>query len=137
MWSRLRIMIPREGRLVVVAALATLLVGWFKGINLLILLSLALVAVVFLNWWLARRQFRRLRADRRWTVPIFARSPAIWTVEATNDSTRVAAGFEIEDTGPEHRQSWFVDCLPGEQTVRVRARAVFPERGLQRLEPLR
>jgi uncharacterized protein (DUF58 family) len=137
MLNRLRAMIPREGRLALLAALATLLVGWFKGINLLILLSFALVAIVFLNWWLARRQFRNLRADRLWTAPIFARAPAIWTVETTNESTRCAAGFEIEDAGPHHRQSWFVDQLPGEQSLRVRAGAVFPKRGLYLLEPLR
>ncbi len=123
--------------MVLLAAIATMLVGWFKGINLLILLSFALVAVVILNWWLARRQFRQLSGRRCWTEPIFASSPALWTVEVSNDSMRAASGFNIEDSGPSHHLDWFVDRLPAAQTRRLRARSVFPERGLHRLEPLR
>ena len=137
MLARLKKAIPFEGRLVFAAAMCMLLIGWYKGINLLILLALVLLAAETVNWIAAGRQMRRVRWSRSWPVPIFAGKHAHWCVSIANERPKAAAGFSVEDAGPVHRLSWHVDRLDGGGTTNFTGTAVFPNRGRQRFEPLR
>ena len=47
-------------------------VGWFKSINLVLILAYLMAALLCLNGWLARRQGRRITAARTAHPPVFA-----------------------------------------------------------------
>ncbi len=136
MIRKLRSLFTREGLLVLVVAGLMLLVGWLKGINLLILLGFISAAITLLNWNLSRRQINRVQAQRRWSGPVFAGAQARWTVEINNPSDRATFGIELLDAASDHEAGWFVDRLRVRQVVRVPASAVFPRRGIIPLEPL-
>ncbi|MCI0680580.1 MAG: DUF58 domain-containing protein [Gemmataceae bacterium] len=122
-----RLPFTREGLLWLLIALAMLVTGLLKGINLIILLSCWLVVLIAWNWWLARRQLRCL--DVAGIVPdfVFAQTPFRWTVNLTNAGRRAAHGVVVrEDAAP---QSWFVRCADAGQTVRLEGEATLPRRG--------
>src|SRR5262245_15341465 len=133
---RLQAVTPREGKLLLIAALIMMVPAWVKGINLLMLVVFLLLAVWLVNLLAARRQVRKLRAGRRWQGPVFAGTEAHWEVEVRNDRALPAFGFRIVDTGPDHRQEWFVTRIPGDGEVRVQAAVTFPRRGRYALDPL-
>ena len=64
-----RVPFTREGLLWLLIAAAMLVTGLLKGINLIILIACWLVTLLVWNWWLARRQLRRLEVSR--AVPDF------------------------------------------------------------------
>ena len=63
-------------------------VGWFKSINLLLLLGYVLLALVGVNAWTAWRSARRLTATRRPSAPVFPGEAVVVSVEVTNPSAR-------------------------------------------------
>ncbi len=96
------------------AAAFVLLIGWFRNINLLVLLGYLLAAVPLLNLLAAAWPLRGLRARRRIARPIYAGVPCAVSVRVAPTSGRVRLGVRIEDTGPDHRLSWFVGRLERE-----------------------
>jgi uncharacterized protein (DUF58 family) len=127
---------PREGKLLLIAAIVMMAPAWVKGINLLMLVSFLLLAIWLVNLLAARRQVRRLHAARRWQGPMFAGTEAHWDVEVRNERALPAFGFRVIDAGPDHHQEWFVSRIPGGGDVRVQAAVTFPRRGRYGLEPL-
>src|SRR5579859_5067112 len=128
--------LPREGRFWLLLTFGLLLVGWFKGINLLMLLAYLMLALWMVNLVSSFRQVGSIRG-RRWPLgPFFVGQESRWDVELTNDRKRASAGWRVVDAGPAHEQSWFLDRIDGGQTVRWRARCRFHRRGLYRAEPL-
>jgi uncharacterized protein (DUF58 family) len=134
--QRFKAAVPREGQLLLAAAVIMVIPAWVKGINLLMLVAFLLLAVVAVNWIAAKRQVRRLTASRRWLGPIFAGSEAHWEVEVGNGRALPASGFRVIDAGPSHRQEWFVTRLPGGEQLRVPAAVTLPRRGRYHLDPL-
>lgn len=116
----------REGVLWIVAALAMLLAGSFKLINLLILLGYVMVALVGINAWLARRSAYRVRIQRARIEPVFAGSDAARVVTVTNTAHRSASVtvLEVSDT---HRIEVFVPVLASGES-RVVTAPFRPER---------
>jgi uncharacterized protein (DUF58 family) len=129
-------LLPREGLLWLLSALGLLLAGWFKGINLLMLLAFLMLALWVVNGIAAFRQIRGLRGQRKPRGPFFAGDTSLWDVELTNPRKAMSSGWRVFDLGPDHEQSWFVEQLKGGQSVRCAARTVFPRRGIYRAEPL-
>jgi uncharacterized protein (DUF58 family) len=128
--------LPREGRLWLVLAFGLLLVGWVKGINLLMLLAYLMLALWVVNLVSSFRQVGRLRGRRKPLGPFFVGQESGWDVELTNDRKRPSSGWSIVDAGPAHEQSWFLDRIDSGQTVCWRVRSVFPKRGLYQNQPL-
>src|SRR5262249_8336397 len=121
-------LLPREGRIWLVASGVLFLAGWVKGINLLMLLAYLLLALLAVNFVVALRQLRGLRG-RRWPLgPQFAGKVGSWEVELTG-GRRSSGGFKIEDVGPNHRLEWFEDRLESRQVLRIRSQALLPQRG--------
>jgi uncharacterized protein (DUF58 family) len=136
LFRRFQAVTPREGKLLLTAALVMVVPAWVKGINLLMLVAFLLLAVWAVNLLAARRQVRRLRAARRWQGPVFAGEEAHWDVEVHNERALPAFGFRIVDAGPDHHQEWFVTRIPGDGEVRVQTAVTFSRRGRYALEAL-
>ena len=136
MLRKLLATLPREGALTLVVAFCMLAIGWSKGINLLILLTFILAAVVLFNWILSGRQVKRIAASRRWAGPAFAGVQSHWDLQIENRGPQPLAGFMIADSAAESQREWFVDRVKPGQTVRLAAAGVFQRRGIQRLQPV-
>ena len=88
-----------------------MLIGWLRSINLLVLLGYLLAAVPLLNALAAARPLRGLTARRRVAQPVYAGIPFSVDVRVVPGRGRVRLGVRVEDVGPDHRLSWFVDRL--------------------------
>lgn len=124
---------------VVTAALTA--VGWYKSINLLLLLGYGLIALFGLNVWAAVRAVGRVSARRLPSDPAFAGEECPVRLELSNTATQPVT-VTVTDTGPaaehEARQSSFLfSPLDGGQTRTVVGRFVVAGRGRHTLGPLR
>ncbi|MCS7046326.1 MAG: DUF58 domain-containing protein [Gemmataceae bacterium] len=125
----------REGLFWLLIAVAMLVTGLIKAINLLNLLACWLLALLAWNAWLARRHLRRVEAKRSVPELAFAATPFEWSVSAANTSRRPVGGFTLRDDfggadgGP---MSWFVDELRPGQTVTLTAETTLSRRGVYR-----
>jgi uncharacterized protein (DUF58 family) len=102
--------------------------GWYKSINLVLMLAYLMLALLLLNAVLAHRHSRRVVARREPTPPVFAGDDTTIRVTATNLSTRTAT-VTVEEQAGDVRHLWFVQCLPGSESVLCLAHAPFPRRG--------
>jgi uncharacterized protein (DUF58 family) len=110
------------------AAAFALAIGWFRNINLLVLLGYLLAAVPLLNLLAARWTLLGLRARRRIAQPVYAGIPCAVHVRIAPTRGRARLGVRVEDAGPDHRLSWFVERL--ERTGHwLRGQVVLPRRG--------
>ena len=123
-----RIPLTREGLLWFAIATALLLVGLFKGINLITLLASFFVAMVAWNWWEARRQVRRLRA-RRIDSPAFAQTPHRTVIRVENVAPRTASGVRVRTGAANAERTWFITELAGRSHTELEAVITYPRRG--------
>lgn len=122
-----RLPFTREGLFWLLIALAMLITGLLKGINLIILLACWVVVLIPWNWWVARRQLRDLTAAGDIPDFVFAQTPFRWTVRVMNAGRRPAYGITVrEQAAP---QAWFIRCAPAGQTVHLEGEASLPCRG--------
>jgi uncharacterized protein (DUF58 family) len=117
------------------AAAFLLLIGWFRNINLLVLLGYLLVAIPLLNLAGAVQMLRGLRARRRIAQPVYAGVPCTASVHVAATRGRTRLGVRIEDAGSSHRLKWFAARLDGEGQS-FRGQVVLPRRGRYAWGPL-
>ena len=129
--------LPREGVWWLVAASGLFITGFYKGINLLLLLAYLLVGTLVVNWWLARKALRRVAGRRLAGEPIVAGQPAVWAVAVHNHGSRAIRGWKLEDRGANHDLGWFVLRIEPGRSLDLRRTVTFPRRGRYRCEPLR
>ncbi len=127
----------KEGRLWLAASGILWFTGWLKGINLLLLLAYAVLALWLLNWVVARRALRGLAARRVVHPPVFAGKPTLWEVEVADEGVRPFSGWRVLDEGPHHRAEWFVLELRAGGRTRLRQSLTLPVRGDYECRPLR
>lgn len=126
----------REGYLWLLTAGLLLGVGIFKGINLVIVLGYALIALAGLNWLLARRSIKGLAARRLARPPIYAGIPTEWNIEITDAGTGTGNCLLIESTD-ESECRWFFVRTPNERIEIIRSRLQLNTRGRHLLLPLK
>jgi uncharacterized protein (DUF58 family) len=114
------IIINRAGRYYLLVAVALLGVGLYRSINLLMLLSYAMLVMAALNLLAAGRSVRRLRARRRFAEWLFARTPCSVEVLVSNPGRQPRRGLRIEDGGTDRAGMWFIDQLSGLDSVTLR-----------------
>jgi uncharacterized protein (DUF58 family) len=103
--------------------------GLFKGINLLSFLGLLMLAAWNIHWFGARRSLRHISL-RRWTDDlVFAHTPFMLMIEATNSGRRPRFGITVEDQGANHYWSSFVPKLEAGGKSQLRAEMVIERRG--------
>jgi uncharacterized protein (DUF58 family) len=129
--------VSREGWIWLAACVALWIVGWVKGINLILLLSYVLFALWGLNWISARRALRGLGGRRLVSSPLFAGKPERWQVEVAADGRRPIVGWELHDESSAHAGQWYVGRLGPGQRIRLRGEVQFPRRGSVDCRPLR
>lgn len=135
--ARWRTRPTKEGRIWLAASGMLWFTGWLKGINLLLLLAYAILALWLLNWVVARRALRGLAARRVVHPPVFAGTPTLWEVEVADEGVRPFSGWRVLDEGPGHRAEWFVLELRAGGRTRLRQQLTLPERGDYECLPLR
>lgn len=135
-WDRLNAWLPREGQFLIAAASIMMIPAWVKGINLLILLALLVLAVCLVNYVVAWRQTQHVTASRRWRGPVFAQAPSSWEINIHNNAPRSSTGLAIRDAGPQHECAWFVQHIPAQGTCTLRANVILPYRGHYRFHPV-
>jgi uncharacterized protein (DUF58 family) len=102
--------------------------GWYKSINLVLLLAYLMFALLIVNGFLARSQVRRVRAVREPMPPVYAGDESTVRVAVTNNGTRTATMAVTESTGGE-LVYWFVNRLGPGQSATCTTRRLFPIRG--------
>jgi uncharacterized protein (DUF58 family) len=118
-----------EGLIWLVAVAALLVTGLLKGINLITLLSCLMLAFIGLNFWLAGRQLRGLRAKRLMVEPIFAGTPFLMVLRVSHTHAGRKSGLALLDEGPQHRVTWFLDHLPASREAVAERELILPRRG--------
>jgi uncharacterized protein (DUF58 family) len=104
-------------------------IGFYKGINLLLLVAYAMLLLLALNAWLAVRQVRQLRARRQLPGPIFAGEPAAIDVSVDGEPAAPRLGLRLEDRGEVHEHQWFLEQFVRRHSFTARAAVVLPRRG--------
>jgi uncharacterized protein (DUF58 family) len=104
-------------------------IGFFKSINLLLLLGQLLAVIVAANAVLAGRRLRGLRARRRIAAPVFAGSPCAVEIHIDPPEGGAVAAVRVEDHGPGHALAWFAERLEGSGEQSFRGEVVLPCRG--------
>lgn len=116
-------------------ALMLAIIGWSKGINLLLLLGYFLLALLLVNAWVARRMIRNVKGRRRPGVAVFAGERVAHSVEIENASNQVAA-ILIVDGAAGREARWLLPDFPPGGSETLRAEWTFPARGRYPVGPL-
>jgi uncharacterized protein (DUF58 family) len=126
-----RLRLSCEGLAWFAAAAVLGLLGWAKSLNLLLLLTYVMVALLVINGVLARLHAGRIRVRREPPAPLFAGETGAVQLIASNPGTR--SGNVLIESG---ETRWPLERLaPGEEIARsVPVR--WSERGRHRLPPL-
>ncbi|MDB5312612.1 MAG: hypothetical protein JWO38_6814 [Gemmataceae bacterium] len=106
-------------------------IGWFKSVNLLLLLADTMAALLVLNGVLARLHVRRVTATRSPLQPVFAGEKVRVRVTVRNAGRRAATVGVVD-----HGVTWYLDRLPAGAGVECAAWQVFTRRGRVGAKPL-
>jgi uncharacterized protein (DUF58 family) len=120
--------LTRAGLLWLLATSAAVGLSLFRSINLLLILSGLMLALLPINVFLAGRRLRQLRARRRVPQPVFAGTPFTVEVEVTSPRGAVL-GLRVEDRGDAHEVAWALPRLGRGVVVRLRRELTLPRRG--------
>ncbi len=128
----------RAGPALVWWLLATVLVGvvgWMKTINVLLLVSYTLAALLAINAFLAYRMTRGITARRIPHAPAFAGEEITLRAEFTNPDGRTKSLSLAEMAGSDGAV-WYAPHFDGASTVPASTRATFATRGRHALPPM-
>jgi uncharacterized protein (DUF58 family) len=129
--QRGRLKLTPEGLAWLAAAAVLGLLGWSKSLNLLLMLSYAMLALLVLNGVLAKLHAGRARARRLLPASVFAGETVETSIRLENAGSR-AATLQVADRGRE----WAVFDLAGAEGVAFPRIEAFTQRGRMRLPPL-
>jgi uncharacterized protein (DUF58 family) len=129
--------ITREGAYWLLVAAVLFTAGWWKGLNVILMLSFLMLLIWLLNFFQAGYQLNRLKGQRHITGPIFAGTPFPLELELTNEAAKEQVGLRLVDSGPDHRLNFFAVRLEAGDTARFVEQVVRPRRCRYALEPLR
>lgn len=128
--------ITNEGMIWLGAALLLAGVGWWKSVNLVLLLAYLMAALILLNGLLARANARRVTATREPLPPVHAGESAVVGLVAANAGRRPATAT-VTDRGGGEPVSWLVHRLPPGSAAPCPTRRTFPARGRFPAAPVR
>ncbi|MBX9582991.1 MAG: DUF58 domain-containing protein [Gemmataceae bacterium] len=125
-----RLQLTNEGLAWLAAAAVLGAVGWFKSLNLILLLAYAMAALLVVNGVLARLQVRRVRVFPSAPAPPTHAGEEVWAaVRVRNDSARPAVAVWV--AGGPVRLGLVERLAPG-QEAELGGRRAFPRRGRHR-----
>ena len=130
-----RLRLTNEGLVWLGAAAVLGAVGWFKGLNPLILFAYGMAALLVVNGVLARRQARRVHLLAPPPVPpVYPGEPARVVAGVRNESGRAVAGVTLTPADDPARV-WLWESLPAGTDAEAIREVAFPRRGRYRLPP--
>jgi uncharacterized protein (DUF58 family) len=124
-----RFTLPREGVLWLATALLLSGLGWWKSMNLVILIGYFMLFVLAFNAYLASRNARRARVEHKETPPLFAGEEAIVELHISNEGNAPATVL-VEDQADGVLRQCLIDGLPPHATAPWNIQRVFPARGI-------
>jgi len=130
-----RTSLTREGWLWLLLTTAMLVTGLIKSINLITLVACFLLAMLVMNYVLAGRQLRFLRARRLIDEPIFAGTLGSIIVQVHHPRAAVH-GIRLEDGTAPGTAAWFLPQLRKNDYLDLRHDLFFPHRGRYPWGPL-
>jgi uncharacterized protein (DUF58 family) len=130
-----RLRLTPEGVVWLGVALLLGAVGWWKSLNLVLLVAYLMATLLFLNGLLAWAQVRRVTAGRGLVLPVFAGEDAVSRVTVRNSGTWPATVGVVDRAG-EAVGSWLLYRVPAGGEVVCSARWSFTCRGRYRGPPL-
>jgi len=125
---RTQLRLTSEGLAWLGAAVLLGALGWFKSLNLLLLLAYAMLALLALNGILTRVHTRRVRATPLAVPPVHAGEEVRIGVRVENVGN-LAATVGVTDLSDGTARQWVLDRLPAHSAVECVERQVFPRRG--------
>ncbi|MBX9628089.1 MAG: DUF58 domain-containing protein, partial [Gemmataceae bacterium] len=129
--TRGRVRLTEEGLYWLGAAAVLGGVGWFKSLNVVLVLAYGMAALLVLNGLLARAQVRRVTAARLPVPPVHAGQSARVRARLWNRSDRPAAAVAVHLAG----RDWLAEALPAGGEIEAGGAAAIPRRGRHRLPP--
>jgi len=130
-----RLRLTSEGLLWLGVAFVLGAVGWYKSLNLVLLLGYLMLGLLVLNGARAWAHVRRVTATRLPLPPVFAGETANVRVTVRNTGRRPAT-VGVSARAGESAVRWLLYRLPGGAEVVCDERMTFPHRGLFRGSPL-
>jgi uncharacterized protein (DUF58 family) len=127
--------LSREGAIWLGVAFVIGFCGWFKNINLMLLMAEVMAAMIVVNYWFARRQVRRVEAKRLTSPPAFAGETFRHAAEVCNPSISPVT-VSVHSTAAKHQSNWFVPQLPPGESRKMIAEWRFEARGIYFTPPL-
>lgn len=125
-----RFRLTRDGGLWLLVAVMLLIMSWLRGLNLLLLLAYLMLLIWTLNFFLAGRRLRLLKAQRHIDGPIFAQTPFRQCLEIVNEDRRPQYGLRLSDDSPVRLPGdCFVVRILGKETIEFGAEVTLPSRG--------
>ena len=103
-------------------------VGWFKTINLMSLMSYLLLALLLVNLIMAWRMMMKVSATRTPPPPKFAGETSALLGTITNHSADRAV-VSVREASGDFPRTWFVSSLPGGESMEFTGPIQFPNRG--------
>jgi uncharacterized protein (DUF58 family) len=134
--SKSAVSLPHEGRLWLICAVGLWLVGWWKSINLIVLLAWVMLALLLLSWFLARRMTYLVRVEREPIESTYVGSPVQIRYRLSAQTRFDAVGFWVEDNLGGVTLRRFVARLPAGQTQTIAIDFVPQKRGRVRTDGL-
>lgn len=127
--------LSREGLIWLGVTLVLGFCGWYKNINLLLLMSNVMVGLVIVNAFLAWRQVRYVSAKRLPNAPAFAGEVFTVAADVTSRHGRPVS-VQVRHAAGKAATWWFVPQLRPGETRRAVVERVAKKRGRYPLPPL-
>lgn len=126
----------RETNLWLLAVALLLLTGFYKNINLLVILGYFFALVWIVNFVVARRDGLHLDAIVTAPETVYAGQSVHFPLAVNNHSASGTGPFRVVFRIASGAVGWLIREIPSGETLRLRAEVAFPTRGRQRIEPV-
>jgi uncharacterized protein (DUF58 family) len=127
--------VSREGFVWLAVAVVLGFCGWYKNINMLLLMSYVMIALMIVNAVLAWRQVALVSAVRVPAAPAFAGETFTQAADVSNRHVR-AVTVQVKSESAERTNWWFVPQLRAGETRRAVAELAVSRRGRTISPPL-
>jgi len=133
--SHIRLRFTRAAGIWIAVGVILGIVGWYKSINLLLLLGYSMGPLLAVNGFYAWRMAARLSATRRTSREVFPGEAVEISSEIVNDSHRAVVA-RVTDEAVGQRAAWMLAPLAAMSKRTLSVRWTFPLRGRHPIGPL-
>lgn len=134
-FQRVGYRLSREGQLWIALAFILGLIGWYKKINVTLLVSYTMAGLLIVNAVLARLHARRIRSVREPLNPVFANETAHAVIRVSNRYAR-SGNVEVIDTLAGRSVRWFLHGGLADSREVLHQPRLRLSRGRYRCDPL-